>query len=78
MPLPRPSLTRRVASMLYEILLLLGILSVTFIVPHIAYGLATQSSAHPALVQIHFFAVVLLYFVWFGLNGGQTLAMKTW
>lgn len=64
--------------MLYEILLLLGVLSVTFILPHILLGVMAGRSAGPAIVQMHFFAVLLVYFVWFWLHGGQTLAMKTW
>lgn len=69
---------RRLASMLYEVLLLLGVLSVTFIVPHVLLGVFAQRSAGPLLVQLHFFLVLLVYFLWFWLNGGQTLAMKTW
>lgn len=73
-----PGIARRLASMLYEVLLLLGVLSVTFILPHVLLGVLAQRSAPPALVQLHFFLVLLVYFAWFWLNGGQTLAMKTW
>ncbi|HPP46279.1 MAG TPA: RDD family protein, partial [Accumulibacter sp.] len=34
--------------------------------------------ATPLVLQAHFFLVLLLYFVWYWSNGGQTLAMKTW
>lgn len=64
--------------MLYEILLLLGVLSVTFIMPHVLLGVFAHRDAGPTIVQIHFFVVLLVYFVWFWLHGGQTLAMKTW
>lgn len=74
----RPGVLRRLASMLYEVLLLLGVLSVTFILPHILLGVFANRSAGPAIVQLHFFLVLLVYFVWFWLKGGQTLAMKTW
>lgn len=73
-----PSLGRRLASMFYEILLLLGVLSVTFILPHILLGVLAQRSVLPAIVQLHFFLVLMAYFCWFWLHGGQTLAMRTW
>jgi len=73
-----PGIGRRLASMLYETLLLLGVLSVTFILPHVLLGVLASRNAGPELVQVHFFLVLLIYFVWFWLNGGQTLAMKTW
>jgi len=73
-----PGMLRRLASMLYEILLLLGVLSVTFILPHILLGVFAQRQAGPVIVQLHFFLVLFAYFVWFWLHGGQTLAMKTW
>lgn len=73
-----PSLGRRLASMFYEILLLLGVLSVTFILPHILLGVLAQRSVMPAIVQLHFFLVLMAYFCWFWLHGGQTLAMRTW
>lgn len=75
--LETPGMGRRLASMLYEILLILGVLSVTFIVPHVAMGVVLQYS-NPLLQQIHFFVVLLIYFCWFWLHGGQTLAMRTW
>ncbi|MGE5385948.1 MAG: RDD family protein [Betaproteobacteria bacterium] len=73
-----PAITRRLASMLYEVLLLLGVLSVTFILPHILLGIYAGIDAGPVATQIHFFLVLLIYFCWFWLHGGQTLAMKTW
>lgn len=74
---PPPSLKRRVASMLYEGMLLFGVVA-------IAGGLfATLLDQRHALylrqpLQYVLFAVVGLYFVWFWTHGGQTLAMKTW
>lgn len=64
--------------MLYEVLPILGVLSVSFILPHVLLGVLANRSAGPLIVQLHFFLVLLFYFVWFWLNGGQTLAMKTW
>jgi uncharacterized RDD family membrane protein YckC len=64
--------------MLYESLLLLGVLSVTFMLPHILLGLAGNMTLPGWLLQLHLLAVLLIYFVWFWRHGGQTLAMKTW
>lgn len=72
-----PGIPRRLAAMFYEILLLLGVLSVTFIVPHVVLGVLFQYSNAP-LQQVHFVLVLGLYFCWFWLHGGQTLAMRTW
>lgn len=75
--LETPGLFRRLAAMFYEILLLLGVLSVTFIVPHVILGVTLHYS-NAVFQQIHFFLVLMLYFCWFWLHGGQTLAMRTW
>lgn len=64
--------------MLYESLLLLGVLSVTFMLPHIAIGLGLDKTLPGWLLQLHLLMVLLAYFVWFWRHGGQTLAMKTW
>jgi len=73
-----PGLRRRSASMAYESLLLLGVLSVTFLLPHLAMGMGF-GIAFPGWVLIsHVFLVLGAYFIWYWHNGGQTLAMQTW
>lgn len=72
-----PGLGRRLACMLYEGLLLFGVVMVTGIV----YASLTQQ--RHALVgttglQIFMFLVIGLYFSWFWAAGRQTVAMKTW
>lgn len=64
--------------MLYESLLLLGVLSVTFMVPHLVLGVAWNLVAPEWLLWLHIFLVLLAYFVWFWRKSGQTLAMQTW
>lgn len=73
-----PSIPRRLISMVYESLLLLGVIAIGFILPHALLGTLAQVFAPAWLVRSHFIALLMLYFVWFWLNGGQTLAMKTW
>lgn len=72
-----PSLKRRLASMLYEAMLVFAILfaaglffSVAFEQRHALY------LRHAMLVWL--VIAVGAYFIWFWTHGGQTLAMKTW
>ena len=72
-----PSRVRRFACMMYEGLLLFGVL---FISDYL-FDVLTQS--RHALMYRHarqtwLFFVLGSYFVWFWTHGGQTLAMKTW
>lgn len=73
-----PGIARRLASMFYEALLLLGVLALLLAVPHVLIGAFTHHVATRTVLQAHFFLVLLIYFLWFWCNSGQTLAMKTW
>lgn len=73
-----PGLIRRLASMFYEMLLLIAVLALLLALPHTLIGAFTHYIATPTTLQAHFFLVLLIYFLWFWCNGGQTLAMKTW
>lgn len=64
--------------MFYEALLLIGVLAALLVLPHVLVGAFLHRLATPIVLQAHFFLVLLLYFVWYWSNGGQTLAMKTW
>lgn len=74
----RPSILRRLASMAYECLLLLGILAALLVLPHVLLGAFAHRLASPIVVQAHCFFVLLIYCLWFWSDGRQTLAMKTW
>lgn len=76
--LPLAGLRRRLASMLYESLLLLGVLSVAFMLPHLALGMLWQIVLPGQVLFLHVFIVLGIYFVWYWRHGGQTLAMQTW
>lgn len=72
-----PGFARRFACMLYEGVLLFGVVMVAGLI----YGALTQQ--RHALVgtrglQAVLFAVIGLYFAWFWAWGRQTVAMKTW
>ena len=73
-----PGIVRRLASMAYDALLLLGILAVTLLLPHTLISHWLHRVATPLLLWAHLFLVLLVYFYWFWTHGGQTLAMKTW
>lgn len=64
--------------MLYESLLVLGVLSVGFMLPHLAIGLAFKITLPGSLLLAHLLLILMIYFVWFWRHGGQTLAMQTW
>mgnify|MGYP003588316886 FL=1 len=72
-----PSLRRRLASMLYEGLVVFSILLIGFLMPQIVMsGFGWQLGAK--VLWLHVFVLLMAYFVWCWLNGGQTLPMKTW
>lgn len=73
-----PGLRRRIASMAYEGLLLIGVLSVSFLMPHLAMGMAFDIALPGWVLLSHVFIVLGAYFVWYWHHGGQTLAMQTW
>jgi len=73
-----PSLRRRFASMGYECLLLLGVLSVTFMLPQLMLGMAFHIVLPGWLLMLHIAMVLAAYFLWYWRHGGQTLAMQTW
>jgi len=75
--LTAPSLRRRLASFLYEGVLLFGVLVIA------DYLFASLTQQRHALVRreagmAFLFLVLAIYFAWFWSHGGQTLAMKTW
>lgn len=71
-------LRRRLASMAYESLLLLGVLSVSFMLPHLALGMGFGIALPGWVLLSHVFMVLGAYFIWYWHHGGQTLAMQTW
>ncbi|MEI8162173.1 MAG: RDD family protein [Betaproteobacteria bacterium] len=73
-----PGLRRRCASMAYESLLILGVLSVTFMLPQLALGMVLGIALPGWVLVIHVFLVLGAYFIWYWHQGGQTLAMQTW
>ena len=71
-------LRRRLASMFYESLLLLGVLALTFMVPLLILGIGTEYTPSGGILWVYIFGVLGMYFLWYWRRGGQTLAMQTW
>jgi len=72
-----PGIRRRLVSMLYEGLVVFSILLIGFLMPQIVLsGFGWILS--PRALWIHILVLLMIYFVWCWLNGGQTLPMKTW
>ena len=74
-----PSLRRRLASMLYEAILLFAVgFMATWAFQLAAGTLDITSGWRRHALQLFILAVFAAYFLWCWLRGGQTLAMKTW
>ena len=72
-----PGIRRRLVCMLYESLVVFSILLIGFLLPQIVLsGFGLELS--PKALWLHVLILLLVYFVWCWLNGGQTLPMKTW
>lgn len=71
-------LRRRLASFLYEVLLLLGVLALTFLAPYLLLGMVFHVTPAGWLAWVHVYLVLGAYFVWYWRGKGQTLAMQTW
>lgn len=76
-PLRAPTLRRRLATMLYESVILFG---VVFIAGYLFSTLTQQRNGltHHNWLMAWIGIVLAAYFVYFWTHGGQTLPMKTW
>lgn len=73
-----PSIRRRLFSLLYEGVLLFGMLSVTFFVPQLVLAMTTSILLPGWAVLLHLLVVTGVYFVSYWHIAGQTLPMQTW
>jgi uncharacterized RDD family membrane protein YckC len=76
--LPAPTIKRRIALNLYEMLVLFGVLAFTFLVPHLIIGVLFEVTAPSTILMAHMYLVLAFYFMWYWTKTGQTLAMQTW
>lgn len=73
----RPTLRRLAGSLFYESLVIFSLLMVGFWIPQTILA-GAGVAMHGRLMILHIFLLLMIYFVWFWINGGQTLSMKTW
>lgn len=79
-----PSLWRRLGALLYDAVLLLGLLMLAILVLIVPYDLlAARPYPHGdplyrTLLQLYLLAVIGGFYVYFWTRGGQTLGMRTW
>lgn len=77
-----PSIPRRLGAMLYDTVLLLGILLVAnalyFIPYQILIGHPIEAGLPRLLQQLYLLAVIAGFYVYFWTHGGQTLGMRAW
>ncbi|MBU3622102.1 RDD family protein [Polynucleobacter sp. CS-Odin-A6] len=76
--LPAPQFWRRVSCTLYEQLVLLGVVALTFLLPNLGLGIVFGSSLPSWLTFLYLYVILGIYFVWYWTKSGQTLAMQTW
>ena len=69
-------LTRRLAALFYDALLLLAVLFAATAVA-LALGGGTLEG-HTLAFRIYLLAVIFVFFAWFWTHGGQTLGMRAW
>ena len=76
-PVPPPGLARRLACLLYEGVLLFGVLFTAALLYAVATNQRDAMQGRSGLVAV-VFLVLAVYFLFLWTHGGQTLAMKTW
>jgi len=79
-----PSLARRLGSLLYDSVLLFGVLMLAVSVLIIPYDLLAarpyphDEALYRILMQLYLLAVIAAFYTFFWTRGGQTLGMRTW
>jgi len=64
--------------MSYDLLLLIGVLAATVVLPNLILGLAAGIVLSRSALRAYVFLVFAAYFLMHWRGGGQTLAMRTW
>lgn len=78
-----PSIFRRLGAMLYDVVLLVGVLMLANAVIVIPYGVITGHQVYDSflpllLMRLYLLAVIATFYVYFWTHGGQTLGMRAW
>lgn len=78
--LPRAGLLRRVAAMVYDLLLIAALLMLATAILLVFTGgeaITRESALYPAYL-VYLAAIIAAFYVGFWTHGGQTLGMKAW
>jgi len=79
-----PGVSRRLAALLYDLLLLLGMLMVAVTLLIVPYDLIAgvpfphDEHFHRLGLRLYLVTMTALFFMFFWVRGGQTLGMRTW
>ena len=78
-----PGLIKRLAAMLYDLILLFGMLLLAATLVIVPYSALSGAEVHldglvKFLFQLYLLAAWGLFFFYFWVHGGQTLGMRTW
>jgi len=75
-----PGLGRRLAAIFYDSLLLIAVLVVATALVVLPLGLGLGISVNPAnpLYRLYLLSVIVGFFLFFWVRGGQTLGMRVW
>lgn len=71
-------LIRRIAAMVYDVFLLIGVLFVAGIPLALIDEVTRELVWMELIIQIYLYLVIMLYFSWFWSHGGQTPGMRAW
>lgn len=79
----KPSILRRLGALLYDLVLLLGVLMLANAIVVIPYEVITGHPLYDSvlllnLLRLYLLAVVAAFYVYFWTHGGQTLGMRAW
>lgn len=72
------TLLRRLAAILYDSIVLIGLLFLATIPPTMLYGGGISEPLPAFLMQLYLLAVAFAFFGWFWTHGGQTIGMRAW
>ena len=81
---PSPSLVRRLGALLYDSVLLFGVLMLAVAALIIPYDLVAarpyphNEFLYRTFLQIYLLSVIAGFYIFFWTRGGQTLGMRTW
>lgn len=75
---PNCRLTRRLSAILYDSIVLIGLLFFAALPPTLLYGEGVTETLPTMLMRLYLLAVAFAFFGGFWTHGGQTIGMRAW